>query len=206
MPRQLRSVFLEIALDQLPHVWRLPRFLPFGHRIAALIDLAFQSLCFFAGGGDRPIRPCSYGEPPFPRLDPIGQDEGAHAAAGDAHAEADHLLVIDYDILVLRLNRLHATFGKMRLHAFDPFRATQPRSFPVSKMLWLSLPMNGGNGRKPGEKGELGKAPRPHAGTFLCPHSVRRLPGFKRCRKLSCDVECINWHPKNRNPINGLFY
>ena len=122
-------------------------------RIAALIDFALEALGLFPGGGDRPIRPRADGEAAFPRLDPICQDEGARPAAGDPDTEADHLLVIDDDVLRLRLKPFHAAFGEMRLHAFDPFRSTQPRSFPVSKMLSAGLPMNGGNGRKPGRKG-----------------------------------------------------
>lgn len=143
----LRWIAASVAsTDKLPDVRRLSRFVPFGHRIAALIDFALEALGVFPRGGDRPIRPSTDSEAAFPRLDPIGQDEGARAAAGDAHAEADHLLVIYDDVLLLRLKPFHAAFGEMRLHAFDPFRSTQPRSFPVSKMLSPGLPMNGGNG------------------------------------------------------------
>jgi len=53
----------------------------------------------------------------------------------------------------------------MSLHAFDPFRATQARLISVSKMLSAAVPMNGGNGRKPGGKrGGVGRV-KPTPGT-----------------------------------------
>lgn len=143
----------EITVDQLPQVPRLAGLVPFGDRIAALIDFALEALGLFPRGGDRPIRPSTDSEAAFPRLDPISQDEGARAAAGDADAEADNLFVIDDGVLRLRLKPFHSAFGEVRLHAFDPFRSTQPRPFPISKMLSAGLPMNGGKGRKPGGKG-----------------------------------------------------
>jgi hypothetical protein len=40
-------MFFEIAVDQLPHVRRLAGLVPFGHRIAALIDFALEALGLF---------------------------------------------------------------------------------------------------------------------------------------------------------------
>ena len=184
-------MLFEIAADQLPNGRRLAGFIPHRHWIAALVDLALEPLGLFPGSGDRPIRPCADGQAALPRLDPIGKDEGARAAAGDADAEADHLLVIDDDVLLLRLKPFHAAFGEMRLHAFDPFRATQPRSFPVSKMLSAGLLMNGGNGRKPGGKrGGAEAAEHSPGGAVSCPHCVRRLPGFERRFAHCSAAEC----------------
>lgn len=55
----------------------------------ALVDLALEAFGLISGSGDRPIRPRADGEVALPRLDPIGEDEGALAAAGDSHPEAD---------------------------------------------------------------------------------------------------------------------
>ena len=58
-------------------------------------------------------------------LDPIGQDEGAQsltrlAAAGDPDPEADDLLAIDDDVLLLRLKPFRMVF---RFDGFSPEQA-----------------------------------------------------------------------------------
>jgi hypothetical protein len=135
---ELGGVFFEIAVDELPHVRRLAGLVPFGHRITALVDFALETLGLFPRGGDRPIRPCTDSEAAFPRLDPISQDEGAKslirlAAAGDPDPEADHLLVIDDNVLLLRLKPFHIAFGEVRLHAFDFIACGLPQAIIQSE-------------------------------------------------------------------------
>ena len=90
-----REMFALEAVGQLVHGGCRPRVLDVGQGITALIDNMAQPLGLGAGIGRRPAVAAANGDPALaPALGQVVEHEAPGARAGDARAEARHLVVV----------------------------------------------------------------------------------------------------------------